>query len=249
MKPGFAQCGHSDAMQEFLRGEALFIFAGTWDATGLKGLADFPVGAMRFPEPTRAAPHVGRYIRGALPDGMMATGMAFYLNRATPHPAEALDFLQFLTSYEAGEIFTAHSGWLSSVRGVRSSAEVETYRPFVDGYYTGASFMSVGPNTQMVFWRNFHHLLGHARSVSRFAAAMDAEMNDAVRADARADARNALATARRRDVELVAHRMLEQRNTDAAASDGDFCAAQTLSEVEAYQGLAALASPTRATSP
>lgn len=249
MKPGFAQCARSDAAQEFLRGEALFIFAGTWDATSLKRLADFPVGAMRFPEPTRDAPHVGPYIRGPLPDGLLATGMAFYLNRTSPHFTEALDFLQFLTSYEAGEIFTAHSGWLSSVRGVRSSDDVETYRPFIDGYYTGASFMSVGPNTQMVFWRNFHRLIGHTGSVAAFATAMEAEMGSATRADLRLEVRNALATARRRDVDVLALRLLDPQMTELADPEGNIGAAQTLSEVQAYQGLAALASPAPVTSP
>lgn len=241
MKPGFAQFGRSDALQEFFRGEALFIFTGTWDSTSLKRLADFPVEAMRFPEPTRATRHVGRYIREPLPDGFMATGMEFYLNKATAHPAEALDFLQFLTSYEAGGLFTKHSGWLSSIRGVRGTDEVETQRPFIDGYFTGASFREVGPNSQMLFWRNFYRLVEHHGTAAGFAAVLDREMPDAVRADARADARSALVTARRRDVELLARHMLDDRTPGAVRTNGDFCAAQTLGEIDGYQSLAALA--------
>ncbi len=119
MRPGFSQLSRDDALQEFVRGEALFIYSGTYDTTSLTRLAPFPVQAMHLPQPTKDDPVVGPYIMGRYQDGTPGTSFEMYLNKNSPHKDEALDFLRFMTSVEGGQLFQDHSGWLSSIRGVK----------------------------------------------------------------------------------------------------------------------------------
>lgn len=204
MKPGFLQVTRDEATREFLGGDALFIFAGTWDATSLRRLAPFPVTALRFPQPTADDPVVGRYLMGPSNDGAGITAMAMHLSRHSRHPAEALDFLRFLTSVEGMQLFTDHSGWLPAVREVTIPAEIESFKGRQDGFASANPYTLIGSNVSMLFARNLHLLLGERGSPAQFTAELDRIMPDAVRADLNTELRSTLTTLKGQELRLLA---------------------------------------------
>ncbi len=244
MKPGFAQLGRDDAVQEFMRGEALFIFSGTYDATSLKKLAPFTVEAMRYPQPQADDPVIGRYIRGPFQDGTIATSMEIYLNKDSRHKDEAVDFLRFITSQEGGQIFQEHSGWLTSVRGVPAPPELEIYRPTGEGYHTGIQYIGIGPNSTMKFWQHLHLLVGPQGSVDRFVDALEKDLPEAVTADLRLEVSGNLTALRTVDSEIVAMSVLNRLqplDADRVKRQHTLASSQTLSEANGCESAWVLA--------
>ena len=244
MRPGFAQLSRDQAVQEFIRGEALFIYAGTWDGTSLRELADFPVEPMRFPQPAADDPVVGRFRKGRFQDGIVGTSFEVYLNQDSPHKAEALDFLHFLTSVEGGQLFMDHSGWISSVRGVRVPPELEIYRPTGDGYTTGMQYMGVGANSTQSFWQNYHLLVSPQGSVEQFVEALEPGMPKQVTEDLRREVNTSAASASAVDCELMALgalRRLQPPDAERGQLQRLLAANQTQSEISGYEAAWVLA--------
>ncbi len=238
MRPGFTQLSRDDAIQEFVRGEALFIYSGTYDATSLKQLAAFPVQAMRLPQPTQDDPVVGPYIMGRYQDGGLGTGFEMYLNKDSPHKAEAVDFLHFLTSVEGGQLFMDHSGWLSSVRGVRVPPELEINRPTSDGFSGGFQYIGVGASSTMSFWQHFNLLVGPQGSVDKFVEAVETGLRKQVTADLRMEIHTFLDASRAVDSEIMAMSALNRLRAPDPERDlrqRTLACNQTLSEINAYQ--------------
>lgn len=238
MRPGFSQLSRDDALQEFVRGEALFIYSGTYDATSLKRLAPFPVQAMRLPQPTKDDPVVGPYVVGPYQDGYLGTNFEMYLNKHSPHKAEALDFLRFLTSVEGGQLFMDHSGWLSSVRGVKVPPEMEIYRGTMDGHSAGIQYIGVGPNSSMAFWQHLNLLVGSQGGVDKFVEALENGMQKQVTEDLRLEIRTNLEASRAVDSELVAMNALNRLQAKDPARElrqRTLADNQTLSEINEYQ--------------
>ncbi len=238
MRPGFTQLGRDDAIQEFVRGEALFIFSGTYDATSLRRLAAFPVEVMHVPQLTQDDPVVGPYIRGPFLEGLLGTSLEIYLNKDSRHKEEALDFLRFLTSVEGGTLFTAHSGWLSAIRDVPAAPEIEVQRATANGYYTGIFYMGIGPNTLQSFNQNLHLLVGPQGSVDRFVEALEAGQRRQVSDDLRLDIHNRLTGERGVDAEIAALGGLDRlRGSNPERSDRLLALAsnQTIAEIKVYE--------------
>ena len=204
MRPGVVQLSRDSALQEFTRGDALFIYSGTFDATSIKQLAPFPVEPMRLPQPTKDDPVVGPYIKGRYQDGYLGTVFEVYLNKDSPHKAEALDFLRFMTSVEGGQLFQDHSGWLSSVRGVHVPPDLEIQRSTGDGYTGGAQYVGVGPNSTMAFWQHLNLLMDAQGSVDKFVDAMEDGLRKEITEDLRLEIRTNLLARRASDSEIMA---------------------------------------------
>jgi len=218
MKPGFVQSSRDQATQEFLRGDAVFIFAGTWDGTSLRRLATFPIEVLRFPQPTPDDPVMGPYFLGAFADGGGGTAMEFYLNKQSAHPQEAIDFMHFMTSVEGNQLFTDHSGWLPSVREVRVPRDIAAYQTPLDCYSFGADYMLIlGSTVGATILRNFHLLGGAQGSVDGFIDAVEAEMPNAVRTDLRKEIANRAIIVRPQDVGIMANAELGRRSPGDSA--------------------------------
>lgn len=181
MRPGYMSFLRDEAVRQFLRGEAVFLFAGTWESTSLRRLADFPVDAWRCPQPDENDPLVGEHMLGHYADGNNTTSFGLYLNKRTPHRKEAVDFLRFLTSYEGSKLFTDKSGWLPSIKTVPVAPEIRSFVSPEDGYVYAGPNIAVGGGTRSVFHKNLHLMTGLEGSVDRFAEALDREMPKAVR--------------------------------------------------------------------
>ena len=238
MKPGFQQLLRDEATREFLSGDAIFIFTGTWDATSLRRLAPFTIDALRFPQPTKDDPVVGRYTIGRFADGGGVTAMAMHLNKSSPHKAEALDFMRYMTSLQGSQLFTDGSGWLPATIKVKIAPEIQSFTSPQDGYALCNPYSIIGSNATMQFARNMHLLTGEQGSVDKFTSALDAVMPDAVLADLQSELRSLLMTIRTQDPRTIAHAQL----SDAAVAGRNHAAlrevmegGQTISEGIALQ--------------
>jgi raffinose/stachyose/melibiose transport system substrate-binding protein len=239
MKPGFLQLRRDDAMLEFFSGNAVFLFTGTWDATSLRRMAPFEIVPMRLPSVTPDDPVVGRYIKGLGGEGIGETAMAMYLNKSSPHKAEALDFLRFITSVEGNQLFTDHSLWLPSVKGVKLPEEIKSFRSYQQGYAIGqAPYDSIGSEVSMTWEKNFYQLAGEGGGVDRFAEALDRVMPAAIRADLQDEARNTLLLVKPQDTQIVAYAQLADDSPAgqrARQRQQENEAGQTMSEGLAFQ--------------
>lgn len=212
MKPGFLQSMRDAATQEFLRGDAVFIFAGTWDGTSIRSAATFPLDVLRFPQLTKADPVMGPYFFGKFADGGGGTTMEFYLNKQSAHPKEAVDFMRFMSSVQGNQLFTDHSGWLPSVREVKVPADIAAYLTPLDCYSFGGEYMmGMGSTTAAAVFRNLYLLTDPRGSVDQFVDAMEAEMPAAVRTDLRKEVTNRAIIVRPQDVRIMALAALSRR--------------------------------------
>ncbi len=238
MRPGVTQLSRDDALQEFVRGDALFIYSGTYDATSSMRLSPFPVQAMRLPQPMKDDPVVGPYVMGRFQDGYRGTSFEMYLNKDSPHPAEALDFLRFLTSVEGGQLFMDHSGWLSSIRGTKVPKDMEIYLAVGDGYSGGMQYVGVGANSTMAFWQNLNLLISEQGSVDKFVRAMETGLKKEVTEDLRLEIRTRLESNRAADSEIQAMGALNRlkgRDPERAQRQQILASNQTLFELNQYE--------------
>ena len=236
MPPGYMSFLRDEAVRQFMRGEALFIFAGTWEATSLRRLAEFPVDAWRCPQPTTSDPVVGEHMLGHYADGNVSTSFGLYLNKRTPHRDVAVDFLRFITSQEGNQLFTDKSGWLPSIKGVSVAPEIASFISPEDGYTFGGSNISVGGGTRSVFAKNLHLMTGPEGSIDRFAEAMDQDMPKAVRSSLAVYERSARWAVLPQDARVIAYGGLRKNKPgDAKLLLGQqrLEAAQNLSEARA----------------
>jgi ABC-type glycerol-3-phosphate transport system substrate-binding protein len=236
MRPGFLQLSRDEAVREFLAGDALLIFAGTWDATTLRRSANFPVDVLRLPQATPDDPVVGPQIIGPFSDGDNTTSFGFYLNRDSPNREVAVDFLRFLTSHASSQLFMEKSGWVSGIDTVPVPEELAPCLSPGDGYGYNANLMYSGPHMRMNFERNLHLLTGPEGSVTRLAAQLEAEAPAAVRADLRAEQRSANVVVLPQDARIAALGMLADEagsGPEARRRREGLEAAQTQSEARA----------------
>ena len=211
-QPGFVQVGRDVAMMEFLRGNAVMICAGSWDASSLLKEASFEVGAFRLPLPGAEDAEYGPRSLGPLSDGSVATSTPFYLNQDSPHRAEALDFLRFLTSVEGNQIFVDRSQWLPAIRGVRPTPFSLEFKPYYGGYCwtpEGCVFFSgIGEDMNQLFLREMNQLFGPAGSVERMQEALERVAPEGIGRDVRAYLRDAKLSFNGADAGFAARRHL-----------------------------------------
>ncbi len=211
MRPGFQQLERDAAVQDFLRGRAMMIVTGTWDATSLTRMAPFKVGVTVVPWPTMADGKIGRYYWTPISEGA-TTAMSLYLNKASHHSAEAIDFLQFITSVEGNTIFVRESGWLPAVREVPIPDELKVHLPNFDGYTARSNFShGFGSETFNLWEKQAYRLTSANGNVEDFLQAIEAQFPTAVRRDIETDMRNIVLSVRRDITPLIALAALDER--------------------------------------
>ena len=184
--PGFLQLSRDSALMDFVRGRTMMIVAPSWEASSLKELCPFELGAFRYPVPLQDDPAYGPRMLGPYADGRLATLMAMYLNRQTRHRAEALDFLHFITSVEGNQIFTDVSTWLPAIVGVRPSAYSRQFLPIYNGYiwFIDGSFLNLSGDDAIAHVRNnFFRLWGPEGRAEAYAEALDAGLRPRILSD------------------------------------------------------------------
>ena len=221
--PGFLQLTRESPLIDFVRGRALLVVAPSWEASSLKELCPFELGAFRFPVPMQDDPVYGPLMLGPYSDGRLTTQLALYVNRATRHRREALDFLHFVTSVEGNQIFADVSTWLPSIAGVKASAYSRQFLPFYDGFIwslDGGFCNLTGSDSVMLLRRNYHLLWGPAGSAEKYAAAIDAKLRVNVISDLTRDAKLQLETVTHEDSAAAAQHQLAAAGAGLAGLAG-----------------------------
>ena len=189
----------------------MMIVTGTWDATSLTRMAPLKVGVTVVPWPTMADGKIGRYYWTPISEGA-TTAMSLYLNKASHHSAEAIDFLQFITSVEGNTIFVRESGWLPAVREVTIPDELKVHLPNFDGYTARSNFShGFGSETFNLWEKQAYRLTSANGSVEDFLQAIEAQFPTAVRRDIETDMRNIVLSVRRDITPLIALAALDER--------------------------------------
>lgn len=213
MQSGYEQLRHEDATFYFTQGRALMVTSGSWDAPVFRSLCEFEIGVFEVPLPASDHPRFGANLLGPTSEADSSTGMAFAITRDTPHRAEALDFLRFLTSREGNAAFSRRSGWLPSVIGVAPPPDLVPFLPRIEGHLAGFGLsLGNGPATNLLVNRSVNALVQTSGGVEKFQHAIADELGDAVRYDLGRASRNSLLNLARQDV-LYAGRLALSRHT------------------------------------
>ena len=187
MQPGFIQLMRDDATLLFVQKRAVMICSGSWDATSIRLQSSFDLGVGQIPFPSRDNPKYGPYTEGAISEAGTNAGIGFGITRNSPHQKEALDFLLFLASRQANQIWTDVSGWIPSVLGVNAGKEVAPFLPKAEGYLRGLQVTIGGAfaDTGRVFNTNFHLLVSPIGGVDAFTRAIRDEYPETLVSDLR----------------------------------------------------------------
>ena len=187
--PGFQQRERDSALTDFVSLRAVMVVAPAWEASSLKVICPFPLGAFRFPYPREDDPVYGHFAKGPFGEGQVLTGMPFYLNRHSAHRAEALDFLRFMSSQEGSTIFTNVSNWLPVVIGVKPSDFSAQFQIQPNGYnwYGGVLGPSSHIDPQYFFLNSVNTLWRMDGSVAAFTQVLQDGMPAKVRDNYRHD--------------------------------------------------------------
>lgn len=243
-RPGFGQLERDAAMQEFLRGEAVAIYTGTWDATSLLKLAAFELVAAEFPAPDRSHPVAGPHMWLPQSEGQISTAAPFFLNKSSPHRAAALDFMRFMTSVPGNQIFVNASGWMPSVEGVVVPDHLKTHLPRRDGWAGRSALLrAFGAESTTAWLQQSHRLVNRDGGVAPFLSAYLPEFGPALRRDLTRDARNALESMRRQVPALAGLAVLDRlegADPQRRAARLDRESNQHLTEARYYETLAVL---------
>jgi len=169
--PGFMQRMQDEATFRFLQGRALMVPVFSIDAQNLMDLANFEIEILgRLPLPESDDAEFGRGTFGAMAESAEGVGIPFVLSRTSRNFETALDFLQFLTSYEGSRIFITISQYLSPIDGVPPPLGKEAFAPVRDGYPGGINLIddgAISDATQLVR-ANLHVLADPAGGVDAF---------------------------------------------------------------------------------
>ncbi|EIP99802.1 ABC-type sugar transport system, periplasmic component [Opitutaceae bacterium TAV1] len=192
-QPGYAQLQREDAHFTFVTGSALFLYAGSWDYSGITQQARFPVGIMRIPLPRPGEGRYGEFTLGVPSEVEAGLEAVMGVSRDSLHPELAIDFLRWLTSYPMAVKFSALSRRISAVVDVPAPAELDAVRPAAGGLFGGPSISLRhigGSNAALVFNQNIHLLDasplagGDARrGIEPFIEAVRARWTPAIRRD------------------------------------------------------------------
>lgn len=131
---GYLGLDREQAVRRFLNQQAVFISTGGWDASslfrGAEGL--FSVGVKEAPMP---APGERWYnlSAGASSEAEHRLGVPLAIFNRSRNPDWALDFLRYLSSFEANQTMNVRAGWVPSVVGTRPDPSMLPFLPRTEG--------------------------------------------------------------------------------------------------------------------
>lgn len=181
---GFEQISREDAGFRFLQGTALMIYTGSWDYGSYRDQAQFELGVFDLPIPEPGGLGYGEQVAGQPSEGNVATSAPFSLTRQSKYPAQAVDFLQFMTSERGNRLFSVASGWLPAIVGVDPGDELMPFYPKVKGVRNGFDLSTLGQqNAFRVLNTGRHKLLGPNGSVTAYTDYLKETLAESIRAD------------------------------------------------------------------
>jgi raffinose/stachyose/melibiose transport system substrate-binding protein len=214
---GFAQSAREDAAYQFSQGRAAMILAGSFDDASLRQESAFEVAVFPLPMPSPGAGRFGRLPLGPLPESTTRVGGVFGVNRQSPHPEVAIDFLRFLSSYEGSLRFTSISRWPPIVRNVIMPSEIRVFAPVVEGYPAGFDLGALQglPDTQRVLLQHsLVALQGPGGGLEAYLQQVERDLPRALRSDLERHQRRTGQTISWMDTVIAATRRIDQEHAD-----------------------------------
>ncbi len=133
---GFPSIDVEQTKYLFSSGNVGFFIDGTWNAYGLIANSPFPVKVIRIPELDKGH-RLGARSHGRVTELGSGVGGKFGIPKRTKHFELALDFLQFITSYEINQMtMVKHCKWMSSLKDVTYEGVMKDFEPVADTRYT-----------------------------------------------------------------------------------------------------------------
>jgi raffinose/stachyose/melibiose transport system substrate-binding protein len=200
--PGFQQIQREDMAYQFLQGRAVMMTTGSFDLRSLRSQATFRLAIGPLPVPEPGDPRYGRGVLGPLPEVGVGSGR-FGLTRSSANPAQALDFLKFLSSVDNNSKFAASTEWIPAVVGAKVPEAVAAFAPQEAGYPGGFTlFSGLGPFADLHrIMLNLHGPLLFSRSgnLEPYLDALERDFSAALHQDFRRILRNRRTNIRRLD--------------------------------------------------
>ncbi len=137
--PGFLGLDREQSQRRFVQGNAMIVSTGGWDAKSIfeavNNLGDeqtFEIAVTR--EPLGGEGEIyAEYLTDRPSEAEFEAGVPLSLNKQSPHPEEALDFLRFLTSIRVNEELNRRAGWLPVTIGAEAVEELRPFSPEMEG--------------------------------------------------------------------------------------------------------------------
>jgi ABC-type glycerol-3-phosphate transport system substrate-binding protein len=196
---------HRDAaLTDFVAQRTVMIVMPSWEASSLPVIASFDISAFNFPYPREDDPVYGSFVKSPFGEGPRLSAMGLYVNRHTAHRAEAIDFLQFMTSMEGSGIFTRVSNWQPSTIGVKASGLAAQFTQVTEGYAWMASYFGLTVDAEKFTQASYSTLWNPNGGVGAFQAAMKTGLRSRIRDDLRRESISAVHNIQREDCIAVA---------------------------------------------
>lgn len=116
----------------FFSGNVGFFPEGTWNGYSMVNNSPFEVEV--FPMPPIGENHkYSKYFTGRVSEQGVRVGGAFGIPKATKHFKLALEFLQFITSYDVNQLVMNYCKWPPAVRKAKYDGLMKKFKPNLEG--------------------------------------------------------------------------------------------------------------------
>lgn len=177
MQQGFSQMDRQQAQFQFSNGNAAFMATGSWDAAGTYQGAEiqgFKIELADWPLPGPGEPYY-QYIAGRANEAASRGSGLYGVYKYSPHPAETLDFLHFLTSVKGNELLNSKADWPPIVIGSNPSERMKPFMPNPVGY-TSSLKMGVGSRVGSVLNSESVSYLQGEKTLDAFLSAFNSAL-------------------------------------------------------------------------
>jgi maltose-binding protein MalE len=179
---GFLGLDREQANRRFIMQNAAMLLTGAWDASSIFTLAEqqanaFEVGVTPLPVPG-ANERFGDFANLPPSESAQGLGVPMMLYKLSSVKEEAIDFLQYLTSYQGNSEFTQLSGWLPATIGVDPSERMRPFLPVHDGVSSLLRLNITGGNVGTVLRGQMFLYIGGDIDYPTFKSNVVAAMED-----------------------------------------------------------------------
>lgn len=233
MRPGFLELPQTESSFQFLQQQAVMIVSLTVDSVMLRDTAPFAVGVTNLPIVRPDDPRYGQFVLGPQSEANMPSSMSFGVVQRSAHRELALDFLRFLGSHPASEIFSRRTGWVPLVASVPTPEVAKPLQPVMDGYSSRffAEMNGMGDG-RFVVARNLYLLFARDGGVEAYCADLAKNYGPAMVTDLKKEVANNLQNLRRQEPVLMGTYALGEARADDVAR---IAAGQTYAETRVLQ--------------
>ena len=182
--PGFMALDRMESGFRFTQGKAAFITSGTFDAMSYFTQADFPIGIVQLPLPSRDDPEWGQYFSGPPGESTFWSGLRLGITKFSAHPDIALKFLQFMTTPQNNQDFNRICKWTPLIRTAKSHPSIEAFTPQAEGFWGAGPFAPLyGGRAMMVFNQQLWDFVEHKVSFEDYLQRLRQKLPEAMAVD------------------------------------------------------------------